>query len=74
MARERTGRRRIRLPSDRAALMGFGGCECGCEFKKGAMRSFLARWRVPVAFTGDLFVGEEELIVLRAESADLSGV
>ena len=37
----------------------------GCGFEKGAMRSFLARWRVPVALTGDLFVGEE-LMVLRA--------
>ena len=49
--------------------MGFGGC----GFEKGAIRSFLARWRVPVALTGDFFVGEE-LIVLRAESADQSGV
>jgi len=40
--------------------MGFGGC----GFETGAIRSFLARWRVPVALSGDLFVGEE-LMVLR---------
>ena len=72
VARERIGRRRIRLPSDKTALMRVGGC--GCGFERGAIRSFLARWRVPVALTGDLFVGEEELMVLRAESVDLPGV
>jgi ABC-type enterobactin transport system permease subunit len=38
--------------------MGFGGC----GFEKGAIRSFLARWRVPVALTGVLFVGEELMV------------
>lgn len=39
--------------------MGFGGC----GFERGAIRSFLARWRVPVALAGDLFVGEELMML-----------
>jgi hypothetical protein len=39
--------------------MAFGG---GRGVEIGVIRSFLARWRVPVALAGDSFAGEELML------------